>query len=281
MAFAKTKNKKNITGPGMKSKLVLGFCSVIALLIISCLISVLEYRKMDSYVSDLIAKDIDCINELMNIGDATHRYNQEILMVIGIEELDQQPDFDADAFLATCDSLRSSINSGEFLAMTESIRNSFEEFFEVSLELPEVIKSPFIDSRAWFFERLEPYYFDLRTDISELEQAVHEDLTRNSVEFDSGFYRSIIPGIVAIGMSIVLAILLLFFIVSDYVRPVYSMQKALEGYSSFGRQYSCKFDGEDQMSALNDGIAAVVDENMQLKRRIIQLKHDNERKDNQ
>lgn len=281
MSFSKVKNKKNTKGPGMRSKLVLGFSAINALLIISCLISVLEYRKMDSYVSDLIARDTECINRLMNMGDDTNRYNQEILMVIGVEELTQQPNFDADGFIAVCNSLSQAISTPEFISMVGSIKDSFKAFYEISMELPQVIKSPFIDSRSWYFERLQPYYFDLRASISNLEQAVHEDLTRNSSDYDSGFYRSIIPGIVAIGMSLILSLLLLFFILADYVHPVYLMQRALDGYITFGKQYGCKLEGKDQMDALNDGISSLVDENIQLKHRIIQIKRDNERKDNQ
>ena len=62
--------------------------------------------------------------------------------------------------------------------------------------------------------------------------------------------------------------LLLFFLLAYYVNPIYKMLNGLTNYRSFGSKYSYTFDGDDQLSELNEGITEVVGENIQLRKRI-------------
>jgi 3-oxo-5-alpha-steroid 4-dehydrogenase 1 len=79
-----------------------------------------------------------------------------------------------------------------------------------SLELPNVIVSDFIDTRSWYFERLQPLFGRMRGYLDRLSSTMYQELEQNSKDFDSGFSRSIIPGIVAVSTGILLVFLLLF-----------------------------------------------------------------------
>ena len=48
--------------PSMKVRLVRALGSIAAILLLSGVISILEYRRMSDYVSELIASDIKSIN---------------------------------------------------------------------------------------------------------------------------------------------------------------------------------------------------------------------------
>ena len=50
------------------------------------------------------------------------------------------------------------------------------------------------------------------------------------------------------------------------------MLDGLDNYRSVGRKYMCSFDGDDQLSELNNGISELTEENRQLRRRIKDLK---------
>ena len=92
--------------------------------------------------------------------------------------------------------------------------------------------------------------------------------------FDRGFYRSIIPGMVAVLVGLLLILMLLFFMLAYYVNPIYRMLRSLDDYRTCNRKYSYDFDGDDQLSELNDGISELAAENQQLRRRISALKHE-------
>ena len=101
---------------------------------------------------------------------------------------------------------------------------------------------------------------------------MYADLQENSEDFDRGFYRSIIPGIVAVAVGVILVLLLMFFITSFYVKPLKKMLDGLDEYRSMGRRYNYSFDGDDELAELNEGITELTEENRQYRRRIKLLK---------
>ena len=255
----------------MRQKLTLSLCAIAVTLLVSSVISILEYKRMSSYVSGLIADNIGNVDVARRLADAANAYNLEILAVIGDETDNRLPDFNQTEFLAHCDSLRGSLSADKG-HLADSVLYSYSAYMLTSLELPRVLQSDFIDTRTWYFERLQPVYNRLRSDIDALSTTIYNDLRRNSATFERGFYRSIIPGAVAVGVGLLLVLMLLFFILVYYVKPLYRMLAGLENYRSFNKKYNYTFDGDDQLRELNDGITELTEENQQLRRRLKALR---------
>ena len=253
----------------MRAKLGLGLAAIAVTLLISSAISVTEYSRMSSYVSDLIADDLDGISIARSLSDASNRYNMEILDRVGDETSIGLPSFDSQSFVRQCDSLRSELRTGQIKHLVDSVLYSFSGYMVTSLELENILESDFIDSRSWYFDRLQPRYTRLGDDIDKLSEAIYSDLETNSVNFDRGFYRSIIPGIVAVGVGLLLILMLLFFVSSSYVRPVYKMLDGLKAYRDSDKKYNYRFDGDDQLAELNDCIGEIAEENRQLRHRLL------------
>ena len=266
--FERFKYWKNSIRLSLKTKMVLALSAIVVVLVLSSIISITEYRRMSNYVSELIAEDINSINVAQRLANVTDNYNLQILTVIGDESQNSLPDFDQQKFVFYCDSLRSSFTEKQMMPLTDSVLYSFSAYMLTSLELEQVIQSDFIDSRTWYFERLQPFFNRLRSDIDRLSQAMYHDLQENSLNFDQGFYRSIIPGFVAVAVGVILVLLLMFFITTYYVDPLNKMLKGLDEYRTIGRKYENAFDGDDQLAELNDGITELSEENRQLRRRI-------------
>ena len=267
--FKKWRNSFRLS---LKQKMVLSLSAIVVVLIVSGVISILEYRRMSNYVSDMIAEDINSINVAQKLATVTDDYNLQILAVIGDDSLNSLPDFDQQGFVFYCDSLRSSFSRENVLPLTDSVLYSYSAYMLTSLELEQVIQSDFIDSRTWYFERLQPSFNRLSGDIGRLTQAMYDDLQANSEDFDQGFHRSIIPVVVAVSVGIILVLLLMFFIISYYVNPLNRMLEGLDDYRSMGRRYGYTFDGDDQLVELNEGISELTEENRQYRRRIKLLK---------
>ena len=270
--FGRLKNWRNSFRLTLKTKMVLSLSAIAVVLIVSGIISIVEYRRMSNYVSDMIAEDINSINVAQKLAAVTDDYNLQILTVIGDDSVNSLPDFDQQGFVSYCDSLRSIFSVENVLPLTDSVLYSYQAYMLTSLELEQVIQSDFIDSRTWYFERLQPSFQRLNGDIDRLSQAMYADLQQNSVDFDRGFYRSIIPGIVAVGVGVILVLLLMFFITSFYVNPLNKMLSGLDEYRSMGRRYSYTFEGDDQLAELNEGIMELTEENRQYRRRIKLMK---------
>ena len=252
----------------MRGKLILSLSSIAVILLVSSLISVMEYTSMSNYVSELIADDISSINVANRLADMSNTYNLQILEVIGDETSLRVPDFDDGYFKSHCDSLRMSVASNQVRPLADSVMYSYSAYMLTSLELEDVIQSDFIDTRSWYFERLQPRYERLRGDLENLSRTIYVDLEKNSATFERGFYRSIIPGIVAVGVGLLLDLRLLLFLLAYYVNPLYRMLEGLDAYRSQDKKYTVKFDGDDQLTELNNGITELANENRQFRSRI-------------
>ena len=234
----------------------------------------MEYSKMSRYVSDGISKDINSINVARQLSDVANEYNLDLLALSGDGSGQQMPLFDAESFMDKCDRLRTALkeSNASTLALADSVEYSYAAYMLTSLELPEVYSSDFIDTREWYFNRLQPRYQRLRRSIDLLSQAIYENLSNKSEDFDSGYYRSIMPGIVTAGVGLVLVLMLLFFLQFYYVKPLYRIAAALKRHSTQNRKYNVDFEGDDQIKQINDGIRELAEENDQLRRRITALK---------
>lgn len=272
MAFGKTWKKLKVSILSMRGKFVVSLLLIAAILLISCIISVMEYSSMSTYVSDLIAEDMKSINVSQELADMSNKYNLEILALIGDETSLELPEFDDAYFKAQCDSLRSMAVSNAIHPIADSVMYSYSAYMLTSYEVEDVMQSDFIDSRTWYFERLQPRFERLTGDIHKLTKAVFQDLEKNSATFERGFYRSIIPGIVAVGVGLLLVFLLMFFVLGYYINPLYRMLDELRAYRSNDKKYSCKFEGDDQLAELNNDITELANENQTLRQRVKALK---------
>lgn len=273
MNIRKTADKVRNSRLSMRMKLILSLMCIAAILLISCIISYIEYSSMTNYVSGLVADDISSINEARKLADMSNNYNLQILAVIGDDTSASLPDFDDDYFLSHCDLLRTSLASEDVRTRADSVMYAYSAYMLTSLEADNVLMSDFIDSRSWYFERLQPRFQRLQTEIDRLSNAIHSDLIANSATFERGFYRSAVPGLVAVGVGILLVFMFMLFTLAYYVKPIERMLAGLEGYKVNDKKYNYKFDGDDELSELNDDISDITNENQELRRRISALRN--------
>ena len=267
MFLGKIRNRIAAWRLSLGAKLTLSLSAIAVILVVSSIIS-----RMSSYVSGLIADNINSINVAQKLSEVTDRYNLDILSVIGDEQA-LLPTFNQEEFVTRCDSLKKNLTSVSLLPLADSVMYSYAAYMLTTLEFEDVLLSDFIDSRTWYFDRLQPKYNRLRSDIDALSAGMYNDLKKNSETFERGFYRSIIPGLVAVLAGLILVVLLLFFILAYYVRPIYKMLAALRDYRSIGKRYTYNFEGDDQLSELNAGISELAGENHQLRKRLTALRN--------
>lgn len=261
------KNKMQ-TRPSIRVKLFSSLGSVAAILILSGAISIMEYRRMSDYVSELIASNIKSINLSQRLADMTQEYDLQMLAVVLRNDISLMPEFDLQLFQAQADSLKSSVTSVSSLPIVDTVSTSFDEFMQTSLKFDNVFLADTVNTAEWFFGTLQPRYHDFRTNMDVLNSAIHEELKNNSADFDAGFYRSIIPGVVSVGAGLLLVFLLMYFILVYYVNPIYKMSNGADNYRTIGKKYGVAFDGDDQLANINAAMTEIIEENIELKSRL-------------
>lgn len=257
-------NKKD-SRPSMRLRLLFSLGSVAAILLISGIISIIEYRRMSDYVSQLIASNIKSINLSQRLADMTQEYDMQMLAVVLMNDLSLMPEFDLQLFQTQADSLKSSVTSVSSLSVVDTVATSFDAFMKTSLRFDEVFLADTVDTGEWFFGTLQPVYNKFRGDMDVLNNAIHEELKTNSADFDAGFYRSIIPGVVSVGAGLLLIMLLMYFIMVYYVNPIYRISAGVDNYRAVGKRYGYSFDGDDQLANINEGLKEIIEENLELR----------------
>ena len=134
----KWKNRLKSLKLSLRSKLILSLLSIAAILLVSSTISVLEYRSMSNYVSDLIADDISSINVANRLAEMTNEYNLRILEVIGEDGAAVLPYFDDNYFKTHCDSLSTGSSANKTYRYADSLMYSYAAYMLTSLELEDV-----------------------------------------------------------------------------------------------------------------------------------------------
>ena len=269
--FVKFKNWWREFRLSVRMKIILSILAIAVVLLMSSVISVLEYRHMTNYVSGMMAEDINDLRNSQRLVDAVDQYNLQILTVIGNGDLSTMPAFDRDGFLALCDNLRESVGA-EAVLVADSVRYAYSAYMLASMELGEVIRDPEVSSQEWYFGRLQPLFGRLRGYLDRLSETIHSSLLYNAREFDSGIYRSFIPSAVALAVGILLLFLLMFFILAYYVEPLYKMLGSLQEYLGFRRRYTYTFEGNDQLADLNQAITDLAEENRDLRKRMAEIR---------
>ena len=271
--FVKVKNWFREFRLSLRMKITLSLSAIAVVLLMSSIISVLEYRHMSNYVSGLIAGNVNNIHRTQELVAAVDGYNLQMLAVIGDDTLTDVPAFDYDAFLCRCNALKGTLGDNhKAQALADSVVYAYSAYMLASTELEDVFESSFINTRDWYFTRLQPLFTRMRVYLDGLSASLYEELETNSKDFDSGFFRSIIPSSVAVSVGIILVFLLMFYIQTYYVTPLYRMLHNMRDYLGYRRRYTYTFDGNDQLSDLNASITELTEENRSLRKRIADLK---------
>ena len=255
----------------IRTKLTLSLLSIAAILLISSCITFLQYRSMSNYVSTLIADNLRNVNLLERLGDDIHAYNAQVMSVLWDEDRAEAPELEIVKDRAYIDSLRVSSSRPATRSGADSLRVSFDAFAKKSRQLPAIVASP-LNTREWYHAEMKPLYDRFREHNFRLMTLIYEDLEANSATFDRGFYRSVIPGAVAISVGLLLVLMLLLFASMYYITPLYKMLRGLDDYRLRGKKYTYTFDGDDELVRLNEGITEVTGENVQLRKRVSYLK---------
>lgn len=252
---------------GMSAKLRFAIGTIVGLLLVTTVISILEFRRMSTHVSDLISDNITSINLSAELGVKSDEYNLRLLSSIGYADSLKKLDFDPRAYLDETELLVMELADLHFFK-TDSLSMSYYDYARTSVQLDSIIASDFVDTRDWYFTVLQPKYNEFRTDLDEFNVKVYDNLKENSVSFDESFYRSIMPTIISVLAAIALCLLLQFFILSYYVRPLKKIINSLELYKHNSHGYDLNFEGDDELNELNGSISDLVDENVSLKQRL-------------
>lgn len=252
----------------VKRKIYLGFVVLGFILLLSSVIAIFEFISMRKSVSRLVTDNIASINTSRMLLEVTDEYNFKLLEGMGADSLAPAlaiPDIQRDdRFTDFLSDVKNKFTNKEEKAMTDSARYAYIAYAHIIREAPQVWQADYQQRRVWYFGKLYPVYKQLRVYIRNLSALSQKALVENSKNLSEGFYRSIMPCVVAVVIGMVLLLLFNYFLNFYFINPLERITKGIKNYRQTRKSYTVNLESEDEMQELNDNVKDIITENKQL-----------------
>lgn len=247
---------------GIKKKIYLGFVVIGTVLLLSSVIAIYELISMRRSVSSLITDNIASINTSRMLLEVTDEYNFKLLRGMGADSVATIPDLEHDLrFGDYIDQLKGKFTTEAERQMADSVLYAYTAYIHIMNNAPYIWRDSYQGRRNWYFHTLYPVYMKLRNYIQQLTEISQLALAENSQNLSDGFYRSIMPGVVAVAIGVVLVFLFNYFINFYFISPVLAISKGINDYLQNRKSYTVKVNNDDELSELNENVKELVDTN--------------------
>ncbi|MBQ7253962.1 MAG: hypothetical protein IJS30_04745 [Bacteroidales bacterium] len=270
----KKPDKRNVRS--IKRKVGAGFTVLAFILFFSSIVSLFEYTRMNRVLTQQIEENVNSVNIARELIILTEDYN------MGVLDAMSEPDFDGAFVTGGPANASNAVFIKEFGKTMEDMRRSFtqmttfkEKNYADSVLLAytaymhvlresrdlDAENADFQTRQKWYFDRLQPFYMKLRNYIRSLTNASQQALLENSQRVDETFYRSITPAIASVVVGLLVVILFNYFINFYLINPLIKINKGIQGYRSFRKDYTVSVDNNgDELDQLNSSVRDIIED---------------------
>jgi signal transduction histidine kinase len=250
---------------GLRKKIFLGCIVIASVLLLSSVMAIYEFVVMRQNVTKLISANISSLNISNNLIEITDEYNFQLLRSMGDNIPADIPNIEEDSrFLDCLKDLLGNYSPIDDKMAVDSVRYAFAAYMHILDDATYVWVDNYSNKRKWYFEKLYPVYMKLREYIQDLNQVSQDALVKNYEELSNSFYRSIMPGVVAVCVGIILVFLFYYFANYYFISPMLAIIKGIQGFVQYKKSYTVDINSDDELKDLNDSIKQLVDTNKKL-----------------
>lgn len=251
---------------GIRKKISLGFVIIGSILFLSSIIAVFEFSRMKSSVTELMNANINSINTSRMLMELTDEYNFILMSRVIIDSsITSDEIINDDRFDNYIANIKEHFSSDKEIAIADSLAASYSRYLGVISNSRGIMSAGIKERKEWYEQDLQPVFSDLRKYKKELGVLTQSGLAQNTNELQEGYYRSIMPGIIAVGAGIVLVLLFNYFINIYFISPILLISKGIKNYRDFRKSYNVQLDNDDEIEEINIEVKNIIEENKKLK----------------
>lgn len=253
---------------GIKAKVLIGFVLIGVMLSLSGIVAFFEFGRMSDYVSTLISSNVTSVNTTRLMLNSADEYNSDILELISSDipentKIERNIDFENNMA-----ELPLNFTTKKESVLADSVKYSYVAYVHVLKEIENMSGKDYMYKKDWYFNRLKIVYDKLRGYIQRLSHASQNSLAVNYTNLKDSFYRSIMPGVVAVAAGIILVILFNYFLNIFIIKPIIKINDGIKKYNECNKMYDVTVPSDsDQISQLNKSIKELIYDNKTLKRK--------------
>ncbi len=252
---------------GIRKKISLGFFIIGAILFISSVIALFEFNRIKNSVTELMNANISSINTSRKIMELTDEYNFILLSSTFGDSLlsSRHTLYQDDRFKNYISSIKENFRSDSEVLIADSLEIAYTNYLDVVSKAVFISDFDSLSKSDWYYHEFMPVYNELRRHKKNLGSITQKALLDNTIKLQDGYYRSIMPGIIAVTAGIVLVLLFNYFVNLYFISPVLLISKGIKCYRENRKSYNVKFDNDDEIQEINNEVKSIIDENKKLK----------------
>ncbi|MDP3453243.1 MAG: hypothetical protein Q8R90_09835 [Bacteroidales bacterium] len=221
---------------------------------------------MKNSVTQLMNANINSINTSRMLMELTDEYNFILLSRVIVDSvITSEKIMHDDRFDKYINSIKSNFTSEAEVIIADSLATTYSEYLSVIRETRNIMSQDYESRKRWYENDLKPVYNNLRLYKKRLGLLTQAALADNTKQLQEGYYRSIMPGIIAVSAGIILVLLFNYFINLYFISPILLISKGIKNYKNFRKSYNVQFDNDDEIQDMNSEVKSIIDENKKLK----------------
>lgn len=238
----------------MRRKILTAFSALGLLLFFAGVVSYLELNRLSEKTKNLLESSSSVMDVSKRMLDAVQDQNTSLLQMIakGATENDS-------LFIVARANFEKALSEATItvrdLSELDSIYTACDSYNEVvdSYQWQGTAKD--ID---WFANVYKSSYYQLTRAIKEYMTVSQNSLARRAESLENNAYRAITPGILALGVAILILLMLYFLLDLYYFKPFSKMNKSLRGYITSRIPFNVKIEGKDEVLELKESIETLI-----------------------
>ena len=257
----------------IKKKVMLGCIVLGAILFFSSIMSIYEFRNMNSYVTRVISENIISINTARDLMSAAEDHNLNLMAGLNktYSAIDKSTE---DELVRKFSGVRDLFSAPSERQLADSVVFAYSAYMQVCKEAEKVWAEGSYARREWYFNRLQPVYRQLIDYVQRLTFTGQDALIENSRSMQDNFYRSMMPSMVSLILSLILVLLFNYYLNYFMINPLLKITKGIKGYRHFGKPYAVELDSTDELAQLNEAVGDLVDLNKSYKSQLTQIREE-------
>jgi len=243
----------------IRVKILLSFLLLVVMLIAAGSLAIYEFRNLSHSVNEIIENNYKTIVAAEDMRDALEREDSGILLLLlGNYEDGRRNINKADStFLEALEIAAKNITEDGEAAIIERIAVGYHLFCE-KWERP-IVDTNREGNLIWYTNEVHPYFLQVKSDLEKLLAINQESMYVIVGAMHDKARRAIMPGIVAIGGSLVFLLLLNYFIKSFLVMPVITLLEKIRNMRAGTNPIRDTPRSRDEIANIESEISRLID----------------------
>lgn len=248
---------------GLRKKTVAGFSCIVVLLAFSGVVSMLELGRLSRDAEEIFGaskRNVELAQDMLDAAQSQHTAIMHIA-IFGQYEFADSCRHSSERLVATCKLAREGVydvKSLDSLSMATSRLTATVDQF-MAIERPIERTDSVIQANAmWYTRQYEVRYMELHNAVKNYITSMKGTLAPRVELLKKNAYRTVMPILVTLVVTILIVMMLFYFVNCYGVAPIKEINKRLEEHLRYKLPFAVKGEFVDELASIKEQIEVLI-----------------------